>query len=205
MSTAPASLGPARLTVLAGPTAVGKGTVSADIRARYPQVWLSVSATTRAPRPGEVHGVHYLFVTPEEFDRMVAEGKMLEWAVVHGRNRYGTPRRPVEEHLAAGVPTLLEIDLAGARQVRRSMPDALLVFLAPPTFDELERRLVGRGTEGQEERERRLATARVELAAEPEFDVTIVNDDVRRATDELAALLGCRQAEAVEGTTQVGR
>jgi len=179
--------------------------VSADIRARYPQVWLSVSATTRAPRPGEVHGVHYLFVTPEEFDRMVAEGKMLEWAVVHGRNRYGTPRRPVEEHLAAGVPTLLEIDLAGARQVRRSMPDALLVFLAPPTFDELERRLVGRGTEGQEERERRLATARVELAAEPEFDVTIVNDDVRRATDELAALLGCRQAEAVEGTTQVGR
>lgn len=179
--------------------------MSADIRARYPQVWLSVSATTRAPRPGEVHGVHYLFVTPEEFDRMVAEGKMLEWAVVHGRNRYGTPRRPVEEHLAAGVPTLLEIDLAGARQVRRSMPDALLVFLAPPTFDELERRLVGRGTEGQEERERRLATARVELAAEPEFDVTIVNDDVRRATDELAALLGCRQAEAVEGTTQVGR
>ena len=176
--------------MLAGPTAVGKGTVSADVRARYPEVWLSVSATTRAPRPGEVHGVHYLFVSPEEFDRMVAAGEMLEWAVVHGRNRYGTPRGPVEEHLAAGVPTLLEIDLQGARQVRDSMPDALFVFLAPPSFDELVRRLVGRGTEDAEERERRLATARVELAAEPEFDVTIVNDDVTRATDELARILG---------------
>jgi guanylate kinase len=181
---------PARLTVLAGPTAVGKGTVSADIRARYPQVWLSVSATTRLPRPGEVHGVHYLFVSPEEFDRMVAAGEMLEWAVVHGRNRYGTPRGPVEEHLAAGVPTLLEIDLQGARQVRDSMPGALFVFLAPPSFDELVRRLVGRGTEDAEERDRRLATARVELAAEPEFDVTIVNDDVTRATDELARIMG---------------
>ncbi len=194
MSTVPAAHGPARLTVLAGPTAVGKGTVSADIRARYPQVWLSVSATTRAPRPGEVHGVHYLFVSPEEFDRMVEDGQMLEWAVVHGRNRYGTPRGPVEEHLAAGVPTLLEIDLAGARQVREAADaaglDPLFVFLAPPSWEELERRLVGRGTEDAEERERRLATARVELAAESEFDVTIVNDDVRRATDELAGLLG---------------
>ena len=176
--------------MLAGPTAVGKGTVSADIRARYPQVWLSVSATTRPPRPGEVHGVHYLFVSPEEFDRMVADGQMLEWAVVHGRNRYGTPRGPVEEHLAAGVPTLLEIDLQGARQVRESMPDAHFVFLAPPSFAELERRLVGRGTEDAEERERRLATARVELAAEAEFDQVIVNDDVHRATDELVRGMG---------------
>ncbi|WP_425953586.1 guanylate kinase [Xylanimonas sp. McL0601] len=190
ISAIPAPNGPARLTVLAGPTAVGKGTVSADVRDRYPQVWLSVSATTRAPRPGEVHGVHYLFVSPEEFDRMVAEGQMLEWAVVHGRNRYGTPRGPVEAHLAAGVPTLLEIDLQGARQVRESMPDAHFVFLAPPSFAELERRLVGRGTEGAEERERRLATARVELAAEPEFDVTIVNDEVHRATDELVSAMG---------------
>lgn len=181
---------PARLTVLAGPTAVGKGTVSADVRARYPQVWLSVSATTRAPRPGEVDGVHYLFVSAEEFDRMVAAGEMLEWAVVHGRNRYGTPRGPVEEHLAAGIPTLLEIDLQGARQVRASMPDARFVFLAPPSYDELVRRLVGRGTEDAEERARRLETARVELAYEHEFDVTIVNDDVTRATDELAALMG---------------
>ena len=181
---------PARLTVLAGPTAVGKGTVSADVRARYPEVWLSVSATTRDPRPGEGDGVHYHFVGPDEFDRMAREGELLEWAVVHGRNRYGTPRRPVEERLAAGVPTLLEIDLQGARQVRESMPDARFVFLAPPSFDELVRRVVGRGTEGAEERERRLETARVELAAADEFDHVIVNDDVTRATDELVQVMG---------------
>ncbi|GIG24220.1 guanylate kinase [Cellulomonas denverensis] len=181
---------PARLTVLAGPTAVGKGTVSADLRARYPQVWLSVSATTRSPRPGEVDGVHYHFVSPEEFDAMEASGEMLETALVHGRNRYGTPRRPVEERLAAGEPALLEIDLQGARKVRETMPDAQFVFLAPPSFEELVRRLVGRGTEDAEERERRLATARVELAAESEFDHVIVNDDVHRATDELVSLMG---------------
>ncbi|MBN9327852.1 MAG: guanylate kinase [Cellulomonas sp. 73-145] len=181
---------PARLTVLAGPTAVGKGTVSADVRARYPQVWLSVSATTRSPRPGEVDGVHYRFVSEAEFDRMVAAGELLEWAVVHGRHRYGTPRGPVEQRLAAGEPVLLEIDLQGARQVRDSMPGARFVFLAPPSWDELVRRLVGRGTEDEAERERRLATARVELAAEPEFDHVIVNDDVHRATDELLTVMG---------------
>jgi guanylate kinase len=169
---------------------VGKGTISTDVRVRYPQVWLSVSATTRPPRPGEIDGVHYLFVSPEKFDAMVESGEMLEWAIVHGRNRYGTPRGPVEEHLAAGVPTLLEIDLQGARQVRDSMPDARFVFLAPPSFEELERRLVGRGTEDDAERARRLETARVELAAESEFDVTIVNDEVRRATDELVSFMG---------------
>ncbi|GIG29106.1 guanylate kinase [Cellulomonas marina] len=188
--------GPARLTVLAGPTAVGKGTVSADVRERYPDVWLSVSATTRQPRPGEVDGVHYHFVGPERFDDMVAAGELLEWAVVHGRNRYGTPRRAVEEQLAAGRPALLEIDLQGARQVRATMPGARFVFLAPPSWEELERRLVGRGTEGPEERERRLATARVELAAEPEFDVVIVNDDVHRATDELVRVMGIEPAPA---------
>ena len=135
----------ARLTVRAGPTAVGKGTVSADIRARYPQVWLSVSMTTRAPRPGEVDGLHYHFVSPERFDEMAERGELLEWAVVHGRNRYGTPRGPVEERLAAGEPALLEIDLQGARQVRESMPDARFVFLAPPSWDELVRRHVGGG------------------------------------------------------------
>ncbi|HEY5516119.1 MAG TPA: guanylate kinase [Pengzhenrongella sp.] len=181
---------PVRLTVLAGPTAVGKGTVSADIRARYPEVWLSVSATTRAPRPGEIDGVHYHFVTDEVFDRMVADAALLEWAVVHGRNRYGTLRAPVEQRLVAGQPVLLEIDLQGARQVRRTMPAARFVFLAPPSWEELERRLVGRGTEDAKERARRLRTARVELAAEPEFDVTIVNDDVRRATDELIRVIG---------------
>lgn len=180
---------PARLTVLAGPTAVGKGTVSADIRARYPDVWLSVSATTRAPRPGEIDGVHYLFLSPEEFAGMVARGEFLEHAVVHGRHHYGTPRGPVEDCLAAGRPALLEIDLQGARQVRTTMPEARFVFLAPPSWEELVRRLVGRGTEGEEERARRLVTARIEMAAQAEFDDTIVNDDVTRATDELVALI----------------
>ena len=185
-----AATAPAPVTVLAGPTAVGKGTVSAAIRARYPQIWLSVSATTRAPRPGEVDGVHYRFVGEEEFSRLIEDGQMLEWAVVHGRNKYGTPRGPVEEKVAKGRPVLLEIDLAGARQVRESLPEARFVFLAPPDWDTLVQRLVGRGTEDEEERERRLATARVELAAEDEFDVTIVNDSVDRAADELARLLG---------------
>ena len=188
--TGPHAPAPARLTVLAGPTAVGKGTVSADLRARYPEVWLSVSATTRAPRPGEVDGVHYLFLSTEEFNRRLAAGEFLETAVVHGCNRYGTLRGPVEDHLAAGEPVLLEIDLQGARQVRDSMPGARFVFLSPPSWDELERRLVGRGTEGPEERERRLATARVELAAEAEFDHVIVNDVVARATDELVRVIG---------------
>lgn len=181
---------PAPVTVLAGPTAVGKGTVSAAIRARYPEIWLSVSATTRAPRPGERDGVHYYFLDEDEFTRLVEDGQMLEWAVVHGRHRYGTPRGPVDEAVAAGRPVLLEIDLAGARQVRETLPDSRFVFLAPPDWDTLVERLVGRGTESEEERERRLATARIELAAEPEFDVTIVNDTVDRASAQLAALMG---------------
>ncbi len=180
---------PRRLVVLAGPTAVGKGTVAAAVRAAHPEIWISVSATTRAPRPGEVDGVHYHFVTPEEFDRLVDEGQMLEWAVVHGTNRYGTPRQPVVDHLNAGVPALLEIDLQGARQVREAMPDALFVFLKPPSWDELVSRLVGRGTEDEAERTRRLATAEVELAAEDEFDVTVVNAEVRQACAELVALI----------------
>jgi guanylate kinase len=175
--------------VLAGPTAVGKGTVAADVRGRHPDVWMSVSATTRKPRPGEVDGVHYHFVSDEEFDRMVAEGELLEWAVVHKAARYGTPRGPVEAALAAGRPALLEIDLQGARQVRETMPEALFVFLKPPSWEELVRRLVGRGTETEEERERRLATARLELAAESEFDVTIVNHEVHAAANELVALM----------------
>lgn len=184
------NVSPARLTVLAGPTAVGKGTVSADVRKRYPQVWLSVSATTRKARPGEVDGVHYLFTPAEEFDRLVADDRLLEWATVHGVNRYGTPRGPVEAHLQVGDPVLLEIDLQGARQVRERMPQARFVFLAPPSWDELVRRLVGRGTEDEIERERRLATARIELAAAEEFDHIVINDDVTRATDELVQLMG---------------
>jgi len=181
--------GPSRLVVLAGPTAVGKGTVAAAVRTAHPEVWISVSATTRPPRPGEVDGVHYRFVSDEEFDRMVAEGQLLEWAVVHKAARYGTPRGPVEEALAAGRPAMLEIDLQGARQVRETMPDALFVFLAPPSWEELVRRLVGRGTETEAERERRLETAKVELAAESEFDVTIVNREVHEAAEQLVALM----------------
>ena len=178
-----------RLTVLAGPTAVGKGTVAAHVRKHHPEIWISVSATTRAPRPGEVHGRHYWFVSDQEFDRMVADGELLEWAVVHRAARYGTPRRPVEEALAAGRPSLLEIDLQGARQVRASMPDALFVFLAPPSWGELVRRLVGRGTETEEERLRRLETAKEELAAEAEFDRVIVNTEVHAASEDLVALM----------------
>ncbi len=178
-----------RLVVLAGPTAVGKGTVAADVRRNHPEVWLSVSATTRKPRPGEENGVHYWFVSDEEFDRMVAEGDLLEWAVVHKAARYGTPRQPVDLALASGRPAMLEIDLQGARQVRETMPDSLFVFLKPPSWDELVRRLVGRGTESAEERERRLDTAREELAAEAEFDVTIVNHEVHAAAEELVALM----------------
>ena len=180
---------PTRLTVLAGPTAVGKGTVAAAVRERHPEVWISVSATTRAPRPGETNGVHYWFVSDEEFDRMVEADEFLEWAVVHGAARYGTPRGPVDLALASGHPAMLEIDLQGARQVRGTMPEALFVFLKPPSWDELVRRLVGRGTETEAERERRLETARDELAAESEFDVTIVNHEVHAAAEELVALM----------------
>jgi guanylate kinase len=178
-----------RLTVLAGPTAVGKGSVAADIRKNHPEVWISVSVTTRKPRPGEVHGRHYWFVSDEEFDALVQQGMLLEWAVVHQAARYGTPRAPVEAALAEGRPALLEIDLQGARQVRATMPDALFVFLKPPSWEELVRRLLGRGTEGEEERARRLQTALEELAAEPEFDVTVVNTEIHRASEELVALM----------------
>ncbi|MBO1754294.1 guanylate kinase [Allobranchiibius sp. CTAmp26] len=177
------------LFVLAGPTAVGKGTVSSYIREHYPQVWLSVSMTTRRPRPGEIEGRHYHFVTQERFDELAAQGEFLEYAVVHGRASYGTPRAPMQAAIEAGLLPLLEIDLQGARQVREQLPDAHFVFLAPPSWDELVRRLVGRGTETPEERERRLATARLELAAADEFDTVIVNDDVQRASGELVHLM----------------
>ncbi len=178
-----------RLVVLAGPTAVGKGTVAADIRERHPEVWISVSATTRPPRPGEVDGVHYWFVSDAEFDRMIGAGELLEWAVVHKAARYGTPRRAVDTMLADGRPALLEIDLQGARQVRETMPEALFVFLKPPSWEELVRRLTGRGTETAEEQTRRLETALEELAAEEEFDVTIVNHEVHAAAEELVTLM----------------
>ncbi|MBK0418146.1 guanylate kinase [Leucobacter sp. CSA1] len=177
------------LTVLAGPTAVGKGTVAAYIREHFPEVKLSVSATTRRPRPGEIDGVHYFFVDDERFDRMLAADELLEWATVHNKYRYGTPRGPVVQAAERGELVLLEIDLQGARQVRASMPAARLVFLAPPSWDELVNRLVGRGTEDAEERDRRLETAKVELAAAEEFDEVIINDEVPRAAARLVELM----------------
>ncbi len=178
-----------RLVVLAGPTAVGKGTVSRHIRETYPDVLLSVSATTRPPRPGEIEGEHYYFVTDDEFDAMVRRGEFLEHATVHNASRYGTPRPPIERALAEGRSVLLEIDLQGARAVKAAMPEALLVFLLPPTWDELVRRLIGRGTESAEEQQRRLDTAKVELAAQNEFDVKVVNRDVGQAAREVVELL----------------
>ena len=159
------------------------------MRSRHPQIWLSVSVTTRLPRPGEVDGEHYNFVDDAAFDRLVSSGALLEHATFAGF-RYGTPRAPVDEHLATGIPVLLEIELQGARQVRAAMPEALLVFLAPPSWDELVRRLTDRGTEDAAVVRRRLDAARIELAAEDEFDEVILNSSVREASDRLVALIG---------------
>lgn len=176
------------IIVVAGPSGVGKGTVIAWVREHLPNVWLSVSATTRAPRPGEVDGVNYHYLSRPAFDAMIADGGFLEWAEYAG-NRYGTPLAPVLAHQAAGHPVLLEIELQGARLVRARLPQATLVFLRPPSWEELVRRLTGRGTESAELVERRLATAREEMAAEAEFDVTIVNDTVEGAGQALIDLL----------------
>jgi guanylate kinase len=185
----PPRIRPSRLVVLAGPTAVGKGAVSGYIREHYPDVMLSISATTRKPRAGEVDGVNYYFVSDAEFDRLESSGQMLETATVHNAYRYGTPRAPVEAALAEGRSVLLEIDLQGARSVRAAMPDAILVFLLPPSWEELVRRLVGRGTEDSAEQARRLETAKAELAAQDEFDYRVVNADVGTAAREVVDLM----------------
>ena len=178
----------ARLTVLSGPSGVGKRTVITALRRSYPDVWVSVSCTTRAPRPGEREGVDYYFVDRDAFEKMIDAGDLLEHAEFAG-NLYGTPRQPMLDHLAAGIATILEIELAGARQVRASMPEARFVFLAPPSLDVLIQRLQNRGTETADAIAARLEHAQAELAAENEFDETIVNNDVEQAAAELAALI----------------
>lgn len=178
-----------KLTVIAGPTAVGKGTVVRHILENYPNVVLSVSATTRLPRPGEKDGVDYFFLSESQFDELVDSGQMLEYATVHGTNRYGTPKRPVLDALEAGKQVILEIDLQGARKVKQSMPDALTIFIAPPSWDELVRRLESRGTESAEQRAKRLETAKVELDSQAEFDAVVINRDVDKCAQEVVNLM----------------
>lgn len=183
MSTTP-------IFVLSGPTAVGKGTVERRLRSLYPQVSLSISVTTRLPRPGEVDGIDYFFVTDTEFDELIATNGLLEWAVVHGAERYGTPKAWVEQHVGEGNPLLLEVDLAGARQLKTSLPQAKFIFLAPPSWVELERRLVKRGTEDLSEQQRRLETAKTEMASMTEFSVVVINDNLDSAVKQLADIMG---------------
>jgi guanylate kinase len=177
-----------RLTVLSGPSGVGKDAVLAAVRRRHPEVWVSTSVTTRPPRPNETDGVEYHFVDRDRFAEMVEAGELLEHAEYAG-NLYGTPREPVVRRLAEGRAAFLVIELQGMRQVRKLVPDAQFVFLAPPSFAELERRLLARATEPGEAIRQRLDQARIELASEPEFDVTVVNDSVERAADELVTLI----------------
>lgn len=186
----PDSASRATVLVLSGPSAVGKSTIVRCLRERIADLYFSVSVTTRAPRPGEVEGVDYFFVTAEKFQRLIDEGALLEWADIHGGlHRSGTPAGPVREATTAGRPVLIEVDLAGARAVKQAMPEAVTVFLAPPSWEVLESRLVGRGTETPEVRARRLQTARDELAAQGDFDVVVVNGQLESACAELVSLL----------------
>lgn len=183
-----------RLTVITGPSGVGKGTLVQRMLERHPEIWLSVSATTRAPRAGEVEGESYFFKTKEGFAALVADGGLLEWAEFAG-NCYGTPREPVTNRLSHGSAVLLEIELEGARQVRRSLPDAFQIFLAPPSFEALEQRIRGRGTESEEAIQKRLRKAEQELSAQDEFDAVVVNDVLDQALLRLEQLMGFNGSE----------
>ncbi len=176
--------------VISGPSAVGKGTVCARLKELHPELFYSVSMTTRAPRPGEVDGDAYHFVTVDQFKRLMDEGQFLEWAVVHGTNYYGTPRGPVLDALSQGHQVILEIDLQGARQVKRNLPEARLVFLTPPSWDELVHRLQGRGTEDADTQNRRLATAKIELEAIAEADHVVENLVIDDTVQSLVSLMG---------------
>lgn len=176
------------LIVLSGPSGVGKGTVCAALRKLCPNLVYSVSATTRPPRPGEQEGVNYFFKTREEFERMIEQGELLEWAEYVG-NYYGTPRRFVEEMLAQGKDVLLEIEVQGAMQVKRQFPDGVFIFLVPPSMEELRRRIHGRGTEGSGAITERLETARAELAMMAEYDYVVVNDSVEHACERIRAIV----------------
>jgi guanylate kinase len=178
------------VTVISGPSGVGKGTIVRALASAYPQVWVSISATTRPPRPGEQNGREYFFVTDSEFDDLVATDGLLEWAQVHGSDRYGTPRAPVLAAVESGRRVILEIELQGSRQVRSRLPGARYVFITPPDTETLLARLRGRGTETDEQVRRRLRTAETELAAAGEFDHVVVNDELGRAVAELVELLG---------------
>ena len=169
-----------KLVVLAGPSGVGKGTVVRELVRQKPQVFLSVSATTRKPRPEEKHDDHYVFLSDKEFKNEATNGNLLEYAEFAGA-WYGTPRKPVEDRLNKNQVVILEIDLQGARQVKESMPDAFMIFLKPPSIDELKRRLIERGTEKPEELELRLKVATSEIEAENEFDAVVINEDVQSA------------------------
>jgi guanylate kinase len=176
--------------VLSGPSAVGKSSVVRCLRDRVPDLHFSVSVTTRAPRPGEVDGIDYSFVTAERFQELIDHGALLEWAEIHGGlHRSGTPAQPVRDAARAGHPVLIEVDLAGARAVKKAMPEAVSVFLAPPSWDELVSRLSGRGTETPEVMARRLETARAEMAAQSDFDQVVVNRQLDSACAELVSLL----------------
>lgn len=179
----------AQLYLIAGPSGVGKGTIVEQLKQRYPNLYVSISTTSRNPRAGEVDGIHYNFVSKAQFEQLIQEGKMLEYAYVHGQNYYGTAIEPLQDKLASGYPVLLEIDLDGVRQVKQKMPECVLIFIEPPSWRELEKRLVGRGTESSQDIARRLETAKIELAAKNEFDYVVVNDDLQTAVTKVAQIM----------------
>lgn len=187
-ATTPESPSLGKLIVLTGPSGVGKGTLMQKLLQLHPELYYSVSATTRSPRPGEINGQNYYFITRSQFEKLVAQGELLEWAEFAG-NYYGTPRAAVLEQIQSGKLVILEIELEGARQIRASYPNALSIFILPPSFAELEKRIRGRGQDSQEAIARRLNRAQEEIQAADEFDIQIINDDLETALNQIEAVL----------------